>query len=102
MRPATITVLGQPFAVEFQKIEGVTLANNGHAAGATDMRRLRLLIHDDQHEMQLRDTVLHEVIHASLHVQEMDAEDETFVARLTPVLLDVLRSNPAFTKWLTE
>ena len=102
MRPTSITVLGQPFSVEFQDVKSPTLASDGHDLGRTSLRHLRLLIDQDQHERQLRDTVLHETIHACLHVQELGAEDEEFVRRLAPVLLDVLRSNPVLVAWLTE
>lgn len=101
-RPASVKVLGQTFDVEFQDTPDFSLAREGHAAGSTSVARLRILIDADQHEMQLRDTALHEVIHASLHVQELGADDEAFVARLAPVLLDVLRSNPHLVAWLTE
>lgn len=94
-------MLGQPFAVQYPRHEDVTLATEGHAMGRTDVRNLRLLINADQHEMQLRDTLLHETLHACLHVQELGAEDEEFVRRLAPVLLDVLRSNPVLVAWLT-
>lgn len=53
-----------------------------------------------------RDTLLHEVIHASIAVvggEEMsDEEEETFVSHLAPVLLDVLRSNPVLLAYLCE
>lgn len=102
MRPNSVKVLGQPFSVEYVDLapNDVSLARDGHGAGRTRIAQLQMLINADQHETQIRDTVLHETLHACLHIQDLSAEDESFVGRLAPVLLDVLRSNPDLVKWL--
>ncbi|MEA2678050.1 MAG: hypothetical protein QOJ81_2191 [Chloroflexota bacterium] len=100
-RPTSVVVLGQAFSIEYVTPDRVSLARDGHSAGRTAMAHLRMLVNADQHEMQIRDTVMHEVAHACLHIQELSAEDEEFVGRLAPVLLDVLRSNPHLVAWLT-
>ena len=55
----------------------------------------------------LTDTVLHEVLHALISVTGLtdqfdDGEDEPFVKRLSPVLLEFLRRNKKLVTWLQE
>ncbi len=74
-----------------------------HGAG------LRILYDTRQAPGFLRDSVLHETLHA-LYQQtglykatdaEKDAEEQ-FVASMTPRLLALLRDNPVFVAWLME
>jgi hypothetical protein len=55
---------------------------------------------------QLRDTLLHEVLHAVHSFVGMDVADECgceeFVHRLCPTLLDTLRRNPDLVTYLME
>lgn len=99
MRPERVTVLGQPFDVEYRGPDHLDLGKE-HAMGRTSLSRLRIVVDSDMHPHQLRDTVLHEVLHACNLVIDPAADDEEQVARLTPVLLDVMRSNPDVVAWL--
>lgn len=66
--------------------------------GRTDHFQAKLFVNKDQTQDQLRDTVLHEVLHAicfNYGVQTgTEEEEEALIKTLTPVLLDVLCRNP--------
>lgn len=53
-----------------------------------------------------RDTLLHECLHALFaqtgQATDMQDDEEQFVRRLTPALLDLLRRNPRLVAYLTE
>lgn len=54
---------------------------------------------------QERDTLMHEALHAlfaltGLDLEQDDAKTESIISRLSPALLDMLRSNPTFTDHL--
>lgn len=85
-------------AVALGRIDG----NDNHALGATDFNRstIRLRGGGEQSASQLRDTLLHEVLHIVGHVTALDFEEDT-ILRMTPVLLTILRDNPALVKFLT-
>lgn len=97
MRPNVITVLGQPFEIVYEP-RGVLAGEN---AGKADHAGQRLIVSEGQGAHQERDTLLHEVLHiCGLMIgHELD---EHQVASVTPVLLDVLRSNPEVVAYLTE
>lgn len=74
-------------------------ARHAEAFGLTDVRRMQVLIDPDQSTGALRDTLLHECLHAVFNVtglgQEWGSEkDEAIVTRVTPALLALLRDNP--------
>lgn len=66
--------------------------------GRTDVRWSIIALSSDQHVDQMRDSLLHEVLHAIVFTYgiQMGSEEnqEAIVKTLTPALLDVLRSNP--------
>lgn len=102
--PTSVKVLGQMFAIEYVEVPEVSLSK-GEAYGRTHFARQRLFIDASLAPDQLRDTLLHEILHCCLLIVGMDDTDiagERGVAAITPVLLDVLRTNPGVTKWLTE
>jgi hypothetical protein len=74
-------------------------------AGATISVRLA----EGQHDIHLREILLHEVLHACYYVSGISVNDdprvvpdieEFTVARVSPVLLEILRDNPALSKFL--
>lgn len=79
-------------------------------SGTTESTEARISIRvpKDGHPVHLRETLLHEIVHACFQVsglstenhRAMDDLEEAFVTRLTVVLIDVLRSNPDVTKFL--
>lgn len=83
--------------------------NTNH--GQTDNRLARIVIHPGQARTQLRDTLLHETLHAILDGAGMandgvsvslPGDEELVVSRLSPLLLDTLRRNPDLVAVLLE
>lgn len=74
--------------------------------GLTDHFQAKILVMKGQTKDQLRDTVLHEVLHAicfNYGVPTTDDEtEEAILKTLTPVLLDVLCRNPELVDLLLD
>ena len=63
--------------------------------GMVDFRHQTIDLLRDQPPMQMRDTLLHEVMHAVVRFAGLDMEEnERVVAALSSILLMVLRANP--------
>lgn len=115
-RPTRIQIAGQPFAVEWENQNGKRLHEDADGywdLGTTAVYEQRLIIRTNQAEHQLRDTVLHEVIHALINMtgqrdrfKPNDASEkhpeEPVVLAVATALLQVLRANPSLVEWLTE
>lgn len=98
MRPAAVIVLGQSLTIEYTP-KG--LLDRDPAAGHTNLEAQRIEVGEGQAHHQERDTLVHELLHAiGMIVGQRLKERE--VAAFAPVLLDVLRSNPAVVAYLTE
>jgi hypothetical protein len=57
------------------------------------------------HHDQIADTLMHEILHAALHVGRTNLtenQEEKVVAALAPLLLDILRRNPQVLAYLQE
>lgn len=74
------------------------------ACGWLDTGRQTLFLRKDYaSEQQLRDTVLHEIIHALncvMNLADDNAKDESIATRLASGLLTVMRDNPEIRKWI--
>lgn len=72
--------------------------------GMTKAAKTAIWIDDTAAPSQVRDTYLHEVLHAVIaDTPVRDAENEEVMVRaITPGLLAVLRSNPDLVKFLLE
>lgn len=79
--------------------------------GITDHKRLTVAIGTGQAASQERDTVLHEALHTILFTSGVggaegdladDAAEERVCRAVAPLLLDVLRRNPAFVGYLLD
>jgi hypothetical protein len=102
--PKSIQVGPFNFAVELGELAKITLTD---AHGETDIERLVIRLHPDRHEMIIRETLLHEILHACASVAGLDHElgaelEEKVVRRLAPVLLDVLQRNSKLLPFLTS
>ena len=69
--------------------------------------QLRIAVNKDQAPGYLRDSLLHELLHAcyqqsGLYDPEKKEYEERVVSHMTPRILDVLRANPRLVAWLTE
>jgi hypothetical protein len=100
MRPPRKVKVGpHEYRVRVDK-SGVLMA--AERLGQHRMADLRMDVAGGQAPSMLRDTVLHEVMHAVFVGMELSEDDEEkFVSRLTPVLLAVLRDNPKLVEFLT-
>lgn len=74
------------------------------ALGTVNPASLTIHIEPDQHPMMMRNTVLHEVIHAirNLTGEAGDGDEETFVSSTSALLLDTLRRNPVLVAYLVD
>lgn len=95
MLPTEMRILGQTWTVNTEPMQ-----RDGRL-GHSDVAQQRLDICEDQVPGQLRDTLLHEVLHACINSVGVKCKHgERIVAALSPVLLDALRSNPALVTFL--
>lgn len=74
--------------------------------GATDHPSLRIVVDPDQAPGQARDTLLHESLHAVFQISGLsdewgDAKEERVIRRVSPWILELIRSNPALVAFLT-
>ena len=73
------------------------------ANGETYRQLCRILIADHLSFTIEREVVLHETLHANFGATNLDGDtEETVVTALTAPLLDLLRSNPSLTDYLTS
>lgn len=80
-----------------------SLIELGDVYGVTVERELRITLSDRQAAAQLRETVLHELLHAiwsKVPLDQDDAEQERIIGSLSPWLLGVLRDNPELVAFL--
>ncbi len=79
----------------------------GHMAGWQSLIIVR--VQSKISESNLREILLHEVVHAAFYVcglwnepvHRHDDVEEAFIMRTAPVMLQVFRDNPDFVKYLT-
>ena len=70
-------------------------SNSTWVFGAVRHKDLKIVLTPDQATGQLRDTLLHEVLHGIIYVTGGIAEgEEKIVQQLSSTLLDTLRRNP--------
>lgn len=115
-RPQMIWILGQPFSVRWEDAPGKRLHEDSDGyweLGTTVVDEQVVVIRSKQGEYQLRDTVLHEVLHAILNMTAQrdrfkpnDAHEkhpeEPVVAAIATALLGVLNANPNLVDWLVD
>lgn len=75
--------------------------------GETDYHALLIVVDPDLAPTKLAETILHEVLHTVTSMCGViddigSKEEERYVARLAPALLDVLRRNPDLVAFLTS
>lgn len=101
LRPTTVTIIGQPFAVEYTSTATDHPLSTEGAFGKTEVAKQTLYVRDDLTIDQERDTLLHEILHATAIVLGREAElPESMVSLLAPTLLDVLRRNVPLVRYL--
>jgi Zn-dependent peptidase ImmA (M78 family) len=93
--PDEITVLGKPW----QLINNNEYCEAEEVYGLTDCRECVIYYTTDTTPSQIRDTVLHELIHAldlSLHLELTEQQ----VHAIAAALYGTFMGNPKFTQWL--
>ena len=103
--PKTIKV--SPFV--FEVVHDPDQLSNSQGDAMIDRNQLKVYINRDRPDGNLRDDILHELLHAvygqtplfsnSDHGAE---QEERIIAALSPRILAVLRENPRLVAWLTE
>lgn len=87
------------------KIKESGYAGAGASFGLTFASQLEILVDPDRPEQGIRDTLLHEVLHAVIWTAGIDLgdddEEEIIVGQLSTAILDVLRRNKALVRYLT-
>jgi hypothetical protein len=106
--PTRTRVLGQRFTVALHKDLAFDHPEQGVVGclGICDADAQHIAIDPDQSADRLRETYLHEHIHAMLSLAGMrdtlgSSREERVVKRLAPILLQFLRDNPAVYSFLT-
>lgn len=107
--PATVTVGPHRYKLTFAESRVVRLTDDTDSSyGETDHKHAVITVDPNQAPTMLRDTVLHEILHACMSligVQEdagVDREtEERIVLRLAPVLLQIVRQRRLI-EWLQE
>ena len=94
MIPARVKVVGKTYVINV-----VEKVDDEDSMGEVDHASQRILIKSAQTLQAEQDTLLHETLHAIEHAMDMEF-DETEIHRLTAGLLQVLRDNPAFTRFI--
>ncbi len=92
--PSEIIVGGRPYTVT---VHPVVQGSIGRVNNST----FQIDIDAGQHPLCMRDTLLHEVIHAVDDLVQTKLVEEQVYA-LSGALLDTLRRNPEFTAWLVS
>lgn len=70
------------------------------ACGYIDHKRLLVYFNASWHEDQIRDTILHEAIHAAEQHADLQHLEEHEVTALSTTLLAILRDNPKLVAYL--
>lgn len=109
MLPDSVVVCGQRFEVKLvdDPDEAIARGTNHGTLGAThvDKGLIRLRGGGEQSEDQMRDTMLHEVLHAVVRLTYQEksfakSDDEDAVGAIATHLLDTLRRNPDLVAYL--
>lgn len=72
-----------------------------HSYGITKKAEELITLHKPQSPGNMRDTLLHELLHAACHASGA-ADDEGAIRALSGTVLQMLRSNPALVEFLLE
>lgn len=91
--PRSVSIIGQRFDIRAQ----TELSD----CGRCDYHKTTILFDPGQSAEALRDTVLHEIVHAIAHLMDMKLS-ESKTLRIATGLLCVLRENPSLVKFLTD
>ncbi len=94
----TYTVSTDPHELAASSVEART-----GLLGQCDRRAQRILVDLEQHDQQIADTVVHELLHAATELAGLSDElgeelEEKVVARLAPIVAQTIAENPELVK----
>ena len=99
-RPLRLTILGHPFTVEWKKLDE---ADAGCCYVAKQTMEIDTTLGPDQE----KDTVMHEMIHAALHITGHDEgttlthrQEEAIVRAMGYAMVTIIKDNPHLVAWL--
>ena len=100
-----INVEGLDFKVTFDP----KLFADGQKFGICKFYEARIIVDSSTHPLMQKETLLHEVIHACLNRQGLEQQseeamliEENFVNKLVPSLLQTMKKNKEFTRYILE
>lgn len=105
-RPDKIRVGAMLYKISYSKTDmnAISITRNTHLLGNANHHDLQITIDDTINEQVIRDTLMHETIHAlwiSGGLEELDGmTQEQIVNCLTPRFVAVLRANPGLVEYL--
>lgn len=94
--PKRVKIIGKTYSVSV-----VEKVDDDDSLGEHDMTKQQILLRAVQHFESIRDTAFHEVVHAVDEQMSLNMK-EAQVHALATGLLQVLRDNPKFVKFITE
>lgn len=94
--PKRVKVIGKTYTIDY--LDKIDDEDN---LGEHDFTKQRILIRKEQHFEALRDTVMHEVMHAIDEQMSLSLK-ESQVHALASGLLQLIRENPKFIRFLLE
>lgn len=92
-------VMVGPYRIVIEQHEGYWNKDDVRVYGEFDERNSTINLDVDASADVIRETILHEILHAILGMYDKD--DEALVRELSPMLLQVLRENPRLVLALT-
>ena len=108
-RPDRVHVGPHQYDLVYDKeaINRYSVERGDPCVGQCDSSDLLIIIDPEQAESQIRDTLLHEVLHACCDLIGLSCDvdhdiEEKIILRLAPILLLVLRDNPELVTYLTR
>ncbi len=91
---------GGPYRFTVQ--HGHPRTKDGKLDGEIHYGNLTITLRPERAAGRQRETMLHEAMHLAAFVAELkiDDEEETFITRTSPILLEILRRNPRLVAFL--
>lgn len=106
MPPATISIGPYTYDVVLESIDTGDAESDfeGYLAlGAVNIRDLTITLEPAQHPLMMRNSLLHEVLHAIRNITgEAGDEEEAIVCSMSALMLDTLRRNPELVSYLID
>lgn len=107
--PDELVIAGRRYTVSTDPDELARESNEARTnlLGQCDRRAQRILVDLRQHDQQVADTLVHELLHAATELAGLSDElgddlEERVVARLAPIIAQTIAENPDLVKAITK